>query len=193
VDNLVTVSTKNRQAYNGFEVSADARLRNGVKILGSVTTERTATNTCEVNDPNARRFCDLMPPFRTLVKAAGTYPLPYDLQVSGTWQLIPGSSFGALYSVNSAIAGVPLTGGGSLSVQLIEPNTRFYDYRKQVDLRLLRMFRIRRVRAQALVDIFNVLNESTVTQINQNYGANWLRPQGILNGRYLRFGMQLDF
>jgi len=34
---------------------------------------------------------------------------------------------------------------------------------------------------------------STVTTINQSFGANWLKPQAIVNARYLRFGGQLDF
>jgi len=33
----------------------------------------------------------------------------------------------------------------------------------------------------------------TLTALNQSYGGNWLKPQAIVNARYLRFGGQFDF
>lgn len=37
------------------------------------------------------------------------------------------------------------------------------------------------------------VNRSTTTTLNQNYGRNWLRPQAVLEPRYWRVGLQLDF
>ena len=193
IDQVITASTRNRRVYDGFEVTGNVRLRNGLFIFGGVTTERTKNNTCEVADPNQRRFCDNVPPFRTLAKASGAYMLPYAVHLSAALVLRPGASYGAAYAVNSAIAGVPLTGGGSLSVPLIEPNTEFYDYVRSFDLRVSKTFRAGRVRANPQVDIFNLFNRSTTTSLNQNYGASWLRPQAILEARYWRLGMQIDF
>ncbi len=193
VDNLVTVSTTNRRVYDGVEVTLNARLRTGAFLFGGVTTQRTATNTCQVDNPNARRFCDNTPPFRTLFRLSGSYALPYAVQVSGNLAVVPGASVGASYAVNSAIAGVPLTGGGTLNVQLVEPNTMFLDSLTQLDVRLMRAFRIGQVRARALVEVYNVFNAGTVTQLNQTFGPSWLRPQAITQGRYLRFGTQIDF
>jgi len=193
VNELVTASTTNRRTYDGFEVTADARFENGAFLFGGVTTERTATNSCQVDNPNSRRFCDRVPPFRTMLKLSGTYPLPYDVQLSGNVRALPGGSLGGTYAVNSAIAGVPLTGGGTLNVQLVEPSTLFADYLNQFDLRLMRIFRVGRLRAQALLDIYNVFNASTATTLNQTFGPLWLRPQQIVQGRYLRFGTQIDF
>jgi hypothetical protein len=110
-----------------------------------------------------------------------------------TLVLRPGASYGANYAVNSAIAGVPLTGGGSLTVPLIEPNTEFYDYVRSFDLRIARTFRAGGMRAQPQVDVFNLFNSSTITSVNQNYGVSWLRPQAVLEPRYWRVGMQVDF
>jgi hypothetical protein len=115
------------------------------------------------------------------------------MAVSGVWRILPGASLGASYTVTSAIAGVPLTGGGSLSVQLVEPGTLYNDDQQQLDLRVMKTFRFGKVRVQGLLDMYNVLNASTVTTINQSFGANWLKPQAIVNARYLRFGGQLDF
>jgi hypothetical protein len=128
-----------------------------------------------------------------MFKMSGTYTLPYSVQLSGIWQVMPGATLGATYNVNSAIAGVPLTGGGSISVQLVEPNTMFYDYGRQLDLRLMRAFRRGRLSASPILDIYNVFNASTVTGYNLNFGANWLRPTAIREGRYVRLGAQVDF
>jgi hypothetical protein len=183
VDNLVKASPTRRQTYDGFEVTANTRLKNGAFMQGGLTTERTSTYNCEVANPNLRRFCDNVPPFRTMFKAAGSYPLPYAFQISGVLRFLPGNTLGANYTVTSAIAGVPLTGGGSL----------FSAYQDQLDLRLMRTFKFGRVRAQALVDMYNATNASAATTLTQTFGPSWLRPQAILNARYLRFGTQIDF
>lgn len=150
----------------------NARLPRGGFAFGSVTTDRTATNNCDVgSDPNARRFCEEFPPFRGLYKASAGYPLPYDVQVSATFQLRPGNSIAANYTYNSAIAGVALTGGGNRSVNLIDPTTMYYDYIKQLDIRVARTFRFGRRRLQAFVEVFNLPNVSTVLTINQTYGS----------------------
>jgi hypothetical protein len=193
VSELVTASPANRRAYNGFEITADARFANGAFLFGGVTTERTAARTCQVDNPNQRRFCDNVPPFRTMIKLSGTYPLPYGVQVSGSLSMLPGTAVAATYAINSALAGIPLTGGGTLDVPLVEPNTMFLDHVKQLDLRLMRVFQFGRTRVRALMDIYNVLNASTVTTVNQTFGPNWLRPTAIMQGRYLRFGTQIDF
>jgi hypothetical protein len=192
VDNMI-VASANTRTYDGFEATFSARLRNDAFLMGGVTTERSPSDTCEVDNPNQRRFCDLVPPFRTMFKVSGSYRLPYDVQFSGMWQVMPGGSLSASYSVNSALAGVPLTGGGTLSVQLLEPNTMFYDYGRQLDLRLMRWFRKGRFRAAPMLDIYNVLNASTVTAYNLTFGASWLRPAAIREGRFLRLGAQMDF
>ena len=163
-----------------------------------MTTERLAADLCEVDNPNQRRFCSTVPPFRTLVKLAGTSPLPFGFQLSGAFQAKPGLnnsavSQGATYNVTSAIAGVPLTGGVPIAVQLIKPNTVFPDYQNVLDLRIQRTFRIGRARVQAHADIFNVFNSNTLVQVNETYGPLYGQPQIILQARYVRLGVQLDF
>jgi hypothetical protein len=113
--------------------------------------------------------------------------------LSGVWRILPGASIGGTYTVTSAIAGVPITGGGSLSVQLVEPGTMYNEDQQQLDFRVMKTFRFGKGRLQGLLDIYNVLNASTVTTINQSFGTNWLKPQAIVNARYLRFGAQFDF
>jgi hypothetical protein len=201
-DNLRTYSSINTSVYNGFEVSANARFSKAL-FFGGVTTDRRATESCDERDnPNGLRFCDAIPSFRTTVKLSGAYQLPYDFQLSGTFLATPGSSVAANYTVTAAIAGRPIigstAGGTTISVNLIEPNTVFLDYRKTFDVRLAKNFRIDRTRIQPFADIFNVFNWGTVTRVNETFGANpatnaWLSPQAIQDGRYVRFGLQMSF
>jgi hypothetical protein len=115
---------------------------------------------------------------------------------------IPGPDVDANYGVTAAIAGRPIIGSTAaattITVNLIEPNTVFLDYRKQLDLRVARSFRFDRYRIQGFADIFNVLNAGTVVRVNETYGTNpatnqWLTPMGIMDARYLRFGLQMSF
>jgi len=201
-DNLVTYSTLNRTVYNGFEVSANARFKKAF-VFGGVTTDRTAATTCDARDnPNTLRFCDAVPPFRTTVKASASYNLPYDFQVSGTFLAVPGPGLNANYTVTSAIAGRTIigstAGAPSISVNLVQPNTVFLDYRKQLDMRMGRTFRFGRYRVQGFMDMFNALNTGTVLTANATYGSNpatnaWFTPLTIMDGRYFRFGTQMSF
>src|SRR5262249_51291615 len=95
-DNLRTYSTANSTIYNGIEVSANYR-REKFIVFGGITTDRRAQIECDGNtntantatalstardNPNALRFCDSIPPFRTTVKASAAYSFPYDIQVT---------------------------------------------------------------------------------------------------------------
>jgi hypothetical protein len=201
-DNLRTFSDVNRTVYNGFELSANMR-REKLLLFGGITTDRRASTTCDERDnPNSARFCDATPPFRTTYKLNAAYQLPYEFQLSGSFIASPGPSVAANYSVTSAIAGRTVlgsTGGAtSINVNLIEPNTVFLDYKKQLDLRLARSFRFGSRRIQGFADIFNALNAGTVLRVNETFGSNpatnaWLTPLTIMDGRYLRFGVQMSF
>jgi hypothetical protein len=215
-NNLRTFSTLNETTYNGFEISANIR-RSKLLMFGGITVDRRAVIDCDGttttsnsatalstsrDNPNALRFCDSIPPFRTTGKISAAYQLPYDFQVSGSFLAVPGSAINAYYTVTSAIAGrtvvASTAGANTMPVNLVESNTEFLDYRKQLDVRIAKNFRFGRTRIQGFADIFNFLNAGTVVRVNETYGSNpatnpWLTPLQILDARYLRFGMQLSF
>ena len=69
-----------------------------------------------------------------------------------------------------------------------------YDERLyQLDFRASKIFKLGSRRLQANVDLYNAGNSSSILSINTTYGANWLRPTGILQGRLIKFGGQFDF
>ena len=64
----------------------------------------------------------------------------------------------------------------------------------QVDFRLSKSFALGGgARVQANVDLYNLFNASPTLALNNTYGSAWQRPLQILQGRLLKFGVQLDF
>jgi hypothetical protein len=200
VEEITTYSTNNTRVYNGFEMSINARLGNGF-AFGGITHERTAIDNCtdlDDSNPNNRRFCKRVPPFRTLYKGSVGYRLPYDVQLAGSFQARPGIAIGADYAVTSAVStatgGVPLTGGiSTISVNLIDPTTTYYDYVYTNDVTVSRVFRFGRTRIRGFVEMFNFLNNSTIFTRNETFGAQFYNPVDLVAGRRLQVGAQLEF
>src|SRR5262249_10551265 len=126
---------------------------------------------------------------------------PYDIQVSASFSAIPGPGVRANYQVTSAIAGRPIigstTGATSTTINLVEPNSLFLDRQNRLDLRLGKTFRLDRYKIQGFMDIFNAFNAGTIIRVNETYatsGTNlWMTPTGIVDARFVRFGMQMLF
>jgi hypothetical protein len=210
-DTLVTYSTANKTTYNGVEFTANVR-RDHFIVFGGVTTDKRTTITCDGDTsssiaggardtPNGARFCDAVPPFRTTVKASAAYSFPYDINLSGSFTSIPGPTVAANYTVTAAVAGRPIisstAGANSIVVNLVQPGSLFLDYQNRLDMRVGKTFKLDRTRIQGFMDVFNVFNAGTALSVNQTYAAagqnNWMQPTTIMDGRYLRFGMQLNF
>jgi hypothetical protein len=196
VNNVLTWSDNNTRVYNGIEVSANARLGNGGFLFGGITTERTAQNDCaDLNNsnPNNLRFCNQVPPFQALYKMSAGYTIPWDVQLSGTFQARPGISIGSTYTFNSTQAGFAITGGGTLNVTVVDPTTQYYDYVKTLDARVSKVFRFGKRRLQAFTEIFNLPNSSTILTVNETVGPLYFNPQAITQGRRVQFGGQIDW
>lgn len=206
VSNQFKNSTTNYRAYDYVELSLNAPLpRNGF-AMASWTPGRLHQNSCETENPNDLRFCDNDLPWRQLFKVAGGVPLPYGFSVSGVFQIYdtPGSGLSltpsyirANYAVTSAIAGYPLTGGGSINVNLIEPGRVFNDYYKILDARVLKEFKLGRLRTVAMAEFYNLFNMTNVVSVAEAYStanpAAWQRPNSLQRGRQIRGGLQMRF
>ena len=79
----------------------------------------------------------------------------------------------------------------------MEPGTLFLDRQNRLDLRLGKTFRFDRVRIQGFMDVFNLLNAGTITGVNEAYAASgtngWNTPTRIVDARFARFGLQMNF
>lgn len=209
VDNLVTLSSKygkESKVYNGVDLAMNARLPHGVIVSGGMSTGTTSvhgnevttgTDRCFVVDsPGQSRFCRVQTPWQTQVKFIGIVPLPWGLQASGSMQSNPGPPITATYTAVSAEVRNSLTrnlSSGLARVDLIEPGTLFAPRFYQVDARFAKNFRVKRIRFQGNVDLYNALNSSAVLQLNTTYGPNWQRPTYVLPGRMTKVGFQVEF
>jgi hypothetical protein len=198
-------SDVNKQWYNGVDFGFTARVGGG-NVYGGASIGRDMQTICEVTDPNSVRFCDLTQfdiPYLTQFKLSGLYPLPLGLQLSGTWQGYPGVQGGTArqergnksldvnYIVDRTV--VPTLTVTSVTIPLIAPGTKFLDRWNQIDARLSKKFQIQRLRLQAQLDIFNILNSGSILSVVETYGTSLDRPTAILQGRLLAIGAQLSF
>ena len=204
------------QTYHGVDGVFSARFGDGGMFGGGFSTGRTATQCVVVDAP--MQFCRNVPPFLTQYKFNGSYPLPWwGIQASATYQNLPGAPISITYvPTNAEIApslgrslaacgttspcNAAFTTAGSTgiatatSIFLVEPNTVFEDRLSQLDVRLTKIVRVRRVRLQGMLDVYNVFNASTVLTTNGRYGGStFLLPSVVMGGRTFKFGAQLDF
>ena len=218
VDNVVTLASNyghQTEYYNGGDVNAVARLARGINVAGgwnvgnsisALTTFPGATpskaNQCfVVNSPQELYNCETGNPYQHRFKVNGSVPLPWNLQVAGVYQSLPGPNYGAVYTAtNAQIApslGRSLAGGvGTVTIDLLQPLSQFLPERiNQVDVRLTKIVRTQRGRFQFNFDAYNLLNGSTVLWPNTTYGdgSAWLRPTSTLDARLVKFGAQFDF
>jgi Carboxypeptidase regulatory-like domain len=193
---------KRSQVFNGIDLTISAR-KNKLLLSGGTSTGRTANINCETFDSPDVRFCDVVPPFLTQLKALASYELPYNVQISGTVQSVNGPALAANWSITSAIANAgPTPLGRNLSantatVTLMAPNTIYGGRINQTDLRFARIFKMNRYRFQGMVDIYNVFNKSAVLSYNTTFStaatSEWLKPTDVLQGRLVKIGGQLTF
>lgn len=202
VDNLITFTDnfgKQTEVYNGVDLTMNARLPRRAFVQGGINIGRTATDNCEIlPDSPQNRFCDVAPKFLTDFKLAVSYPLPWDLQFSATVQSSPGPQITATANYTAAQVqeslGRPLAGGArTTTVELIRPGTMFGERLNQLDLRFGKQFRVERLIFRGMVDLYNAFNSNAVLAVNNTFGPAWQRPLVILPGRFLKFGVQMNF
>jgi len=202
VNELDRISDKIKRWNNGFDVDITARVRGG-SVFGGISMDRQIRVQCEVADPNQLRLCDQSAfgmPYRTMIKVAGTYPLLYGVEVSGSFQSYPGGSQRVddglpweqvNYNVTRSI--LPTLTQSSVTVPLIQPGTKYLPRWNQGDLRLGRVFNVGDVRLRGQFDIYNFTNSNSVLGRGQTYGPALDRVEEILPARVFALSMRLDF
>ena len=88
----------------------------------------------------------------------------------------------------------PSHGGvSSISVELMNPEKYFYDYVFTNDVTASRTFRYGRTRTRAFVEVFNLLNLSTIYTRNETFGPQWYNPIALVDARRFQMGLQFDW
>jgi hypothetical protein len=104
------------------------------------------------------------------------------------------------FQTNAAVLaalGRPIAGGATtVTLDLAKLGEVYPDRLNTVDMRFTKILRFGRLRTNVGVDLYNLFNANTGTSFNQNFGTDgstWLRPNAILNPRYVRFNATVDF
>ena len=217
-DNYITFETDygdaRQQYWHGVDINVHARWANGFVVQGGTTTGRAVQNNCAVAARVPEVFlgatrqptpsCEATDAWQTQFKGVASYTVPkVAVQVSTGVQLKPGSRLAANYAapnteIERSLGRLP-TGGlsnGNTVVNLIIPGELYGERINQVDLRVAKVLRLGRTRADVGFDLYNVLNANPGLTYNQTFtgtGLTWLRPTTILFPRFVRFNATLNF
>ena len=193
--------------WDGFDITAQARLRSGLTLQGGTSTGRLVTDTCEIRDavPESAAgnpYCRQVEPMLTTFKGVASYLIPrVDVNVAGTFSSRPGVSLSAnvvytnaqLQNPAFSSLGRPLGVGATLAVNVLEPNTVFGDRIDQLDIRIGKVLRFGRTRTNLNVDVVNALNSNDNIGYSPTFSATWPTPTSVLTARLFRLSAQLEF
>jgi hypothetical protein len=208
--------------WQGVDVTANARLRQGLTLQFGTSTGRTLTDTCatvvKIDSPDPRN-CRQTPPYQTTVRGLASYTIPVidvlvstvvrsqpPLELTANW-LVPNRCTGAgCLSVESLLGRIPPGGTptGTTTVALVDNEHRLYadNRRTQIDMRVAKIFRLGRTRLDIGVDGENLLNTNYATAYEGTYqftqgntatGGTWQNPTAILGPRYARLNVTVSF
>ena len=214
-DNFVTLAEnygEQSERWHGVDLSFNVRPSNGLLFQGGLSTGNTVTDNCEVLaalpeltlQGNAAAqansvHCRVETNFLTQVKGLASYTVPrIDVQVSASFQSIPGPQILGTWQASNALAsaalGRPLAGGArTIAVGLVEPGTTYGGRSNQVDLRFGKNLRFGGARANVALDLYNAFNANPVLGQINNFGPVWQRPLFVLPGRLAKISATFDF
>jgi hypothetical protein len=217
--------------YQGFEVKLDARFANGAFLSGGIAATARTFDNCNllaagldaVIGPNliaptfqgteiyadGTRTCHREYPYRPDVKISGSYTLPFDILLAGTYQFSRGVQTGgagpsiqANWAVVNAVANAQIgrnwTGTASRTIQLIREGLEYGDHNlSQLDLRASKRVGFGRYRVRVDFDVYNLFNSSWPFTVSSTYStaptSAWLRPTNVLQSRFFKLGGQFSF
>jgi hypothetical protein len=120
-----------------------------------------------------------------------------DVRFAATFQSVPGPQILANYNIPTAEAaatlGRPLSANRTfVTVNIVPPGTMYGERVNQLDLRFGKILKIGRTRITANLDLYNALNSDTVLTQSNSYGT-WLQAFSVINARFAKIGVQVDF
>ena len=184
-----------------FGITFDYRLANGMRIGGGFDTGRSIDDRCFVVDsPQSLLNCRVITPFsaQTQFKLNGVIPLPYDVNVSGTYQNLSGDDIVGTWAARNAdirdSLGRDLSGGGrSATVPLFPPQTVFLGRIDRLDFRISKIIQVARYRVQINFDAYNAFNVDHIRSSTGTFGSRYLEPNRIIDARLIEIGGQITF
>jgi hypothetical protein len=211
-DNFVTFARgygRQIEHWNGVDFTVNARLRDGLLMQGGFSSGRTSTDNCTIveklpeliatpTSATPASYCHVDTPFLTQIKGLTSYTIPkIELQVSGSFQSVPGPVVVGNYNAPSAVVAqtlgrVPSGGAANIQINLVQPSVMYGERMNQLDLRVGKLLRAGRTRSVVSLDLYNALNSNAVLTESNAY-AIFRQPQVILLARFAKISMQFDF
>jgi hypothetical protein len=158
--------------------------------------------------------CDFTEPWLTAFRGLATYTVPkVDVLVSailrsqfnaqpGADVATNGSSRDANYQLNTAAflaaTGRPLrTGVATETVNLLPQGSLYGDRVNNLDVRFAKILRFGKTRTNVGIDLYNIFNTNTPTTYEAVYDpsnpSRWFQPTVVVQPRFVRFNVQVDF
>jgi hypothetical protein len=218
-----------KNIYQGFEVSTIARLKQGAFFQAGLNASKRIFDQCNLVNAGIKAFvvdagtevseiyadgsraCHQEFGYRPDVKLLGSYSLPLDIQLSGTYQFsrgvqngtIGGNSILATWATPNALIQPALTrplsaGATTKSINLIMPGTEYGNNNlNQLDVRASKRFKFNRYRVRFDFDFYNIFNSNWPFAVTNGFStaatSGWLRPTNVLQSRFFKIGGQFDF
>ena len=213
--------------FQGWDINLEARFRNGAFLRGGVAATARTFDNCNLlaagldavvgagsqgteQYPDGTTSCHREYGYRPDAKMSGSYTLPWDIQLAGTYQFsrgvqsggVGGTSVTAAWAVTSpnaaAVGARPWTGTAFRTINLVRDGQ---DYGKhnlnQLDIKLAKRFTMGRYRLRADFDLYNLFNSSWPYTVNVAYTAGptsaWQRPTNVLQHRFFKLGGHISF
>ncbi len=198
--------------WHGFDTTVNIRVRSDITLQGGFSSGKTVTDTCDivqqyrgkvavmgtVGTPESTDFCHLETLWLSQAKFLGAYTIPkVDVLISGTFQSLPGPLIAANRVVPTLEVvpslGRPLSGQApNVTINMVQPGAMYGERLNQLDLRFGKLFGGGGMRTSLNLDVFNALNSNAVLTENSAY-ASWRAPLTILQPRFMKISVQLDF
>ena len=213
--------------YEGWEASINARPKAGAFFQAGLNSQKRIFDQCNLVTagiagsitgggsvseifPDGTQKCHQDLPYRPDFKASGSYTLPYDVLISGTFQFSRGvQNGGAAPSILATWTTTPASAttlgrayanaATTKSVDLMAVGQNYgNDNLKQLDMRFSKRFRMDRYRFRIDLDAYNVFNSDWPYTVNTTFStstttSNWLKPTNVLQARFFKIGGQFDF
>jgi hypothetical protein len=209
------------QYWHGVDVTVNTRIGERFVLQAGTSTGRGVLDNCEVQDQvpemsntaltsTANRTttpwqpiaaCNVAEKVLTQLRGNASYTIPrIDVLLSGIFRSQPNAVIGGgnnLGSNGQALAANYTLPGNTQTVNLLQPGQHYADRINQLDLRLTKILRFGGTRTSVGIDVLNLFNSNTGTAYNDDFSDNtistYLRPTAILNPRFVRFNITVDY
>jgi hypothetical protein len=198
----ITLTNPNYQIYRGVDLTANKRFSNRWQMAVAVTIQDNPSyfpaGTASFINPYAIEFQQGISTIsKYLFKAQGSYTLPWDINVSGNFNMNQGGTRTITINGPGAVYGGTTGTITYDTLELVPRNTVRFKPVKLLDVGVQKIVKFRggKNRVKFMLDGFNMLNEATILGYASNNQSNtgFTQPNSIVAPRVFRFGASVNF